>query len=102
MPNETKIATNKLLSMLMSPSLGRLMDKMNRPNEVSITNGEIDVAMQAVKCKCIAEIETVPDKYHDYKKNQEHNVEIITHFFGEFLKQENNLQQLQQLEQENL
>ncbi len=88
--------------MLMSPSLGKLIDKMNRPNEVSITNGDIEVAMQAVKCKCIAEIETIPDKYHDYKNNQEHNVEIITHYFGEFLKQENNFQQSQQLEQENL
>lgn len=102
MPNGTKITTNKLLSMLMSPSFGKLIDKMNRPNEVSITNGDIEVAMQAVKCSCIAEIEAVPDKYYDYKKNQEHNVEIITHYFGEFLKQENNFQQSQQLEQENL
>lgn len=71
MPNGTKITTNKLLSMLMSPSLGKLIDKMNRPNEVSITNGDIEVAMQAVKCSCIAEIEAVPDKYYDYKKNQD-------------------------------
>lgn len=99
MPNETKITTNKLLSILMSPPLEKLIDKMNRPNEVSITNGEIEVAMQAVKCSCIAEIEAVPDKYHDYKKIQEHNVEIITHYFGEFLKQENNYQQSQQLDQ---
>ncbi len=102
MPNETKITTNKLLSILMSPPLEKLIDKMNHPNEVSITNGEIEVALQAVKCSCIAEIEAVPDKYHDYKKIQEHNVEIITHYFGEFLKQENNFQQSQQLEQENL
>ena len=84
---------------MMSPPLEKLIDKMNRPNEVSITNGEIEVAMQAVKCSCIAEIEAVPDKYHDYKKIQEHNVEIITHYFGEFLKQENNYQQSQQLDQ---
>ena len=102
MPNETKITTNKLLSILMSPPLEKLIDKMNHPNEVSITNGEIDVAMQALKCHYNAIIEAVPDKYQGYKKNQEHNVEIITHYFGEFLKQENNLQQLQQLEQENL
>ena len=87
---------------MMSPPLEKLIDKMNHPNEVSITNGEIEVALQAVKCSCIAEIEAVPDKYHDYKKIQEHNVEIITHYFGEFLKQENNFQQSQQLEQENL
>lgn len=85
----------------MSPSVGKLIDKLTNPNEVSITNDEIEVAMQALKCNCIAEIETVPDKYDDYKKNQEHNVEVITHYLGELFKQENNLQQIRQSEQKN-
>ena len=93
MPNETKIATNKILSILMSPSVCKLIDKLSRPTEVTITNDEIDIAMQALKCNSIASIESVPDKYKDYKHNQEHNIEQIAHYIGELFKQENDFQQ---------
>ena len=96
MPNETKIATNKILAILMSPSVSNLVDKLSRPTEVTITNGEIDVAMQALKCNSIASIESVPDKYQNYKHKQEHNIEQLAHYMGELFKEENNLQQVKQ------
>ncbi len=92
MPNETKIVRNKIVAILMSPSVKKLVDKLSRPN-VTITNEEIDVAMQALKCNSIAAIESVPDKYQDYKSEQEHNIEQIAHYMGKLFKQENTLQQ---------
>ena len=93
MPNETKIATNKILALLMSPSLAKFIDKLSRPQQVSISNSEIDTAMMALKHECFAEIEAISDEYQDYKHNQEHNVECLLHYMGELFKQENDLQQ---------
>lgn len=93
MPNTLKIRTNLLLASLLFPKFMKLIQKLCDAKSVSITNTEIDQAMEALKSKNKADIEALPDEDADYKQIQETNIEQVCHWLGEFFKQANTYQQ---------
>lgn len=93
MPDQSKIIENRLLAVLMFPSINKLMHKLYGDATISISDEEIRTALAGIKCECIARIEATPDADEEYKHTQEQNLENLMHWLEEILKQANKHEQ---------
>lgn len=89
MPNQSKIIENRLLAILMFPSISKLMQKLFGEVSITISNDEITTALLGIKCECKARIEALPDTDEKYKRAQEHNLENLMYWLEEMFKQAN-------------
>lgn len=93
MPDQSKIIENRLLAVLMFPSINKLMHKLYGDATISISDEEIKTALLGIKCDCKARIEGIPDADEEYKRTQEQNLENLMHWLEEILKQANKHEQ---------
>ena len=93
MPNQNKIIENRLLAILMFPSINKLMQKLYGTTPITISDEEISTALLGIKCDCKASIEALPDADDEYKRTQEQNLENLIYWLEEMLKQANKHEQ---------
>ena len=89
MLDQNKIIENRLLAILMLPSINKLMQKLFGGTPIMISDEEIGTALLGIKCDCKAQIEAIPDADEEYKRAQEQNLENLMYWLEEILKQAN-------------
>lgn len=89
MHSQSKIIENRLLAILMFPSINKLMQKLFGGTPIKISDEEIETAILGIKCDCKAQIEATPDADEEYKRTQEQNLENLMYWLKEILKQAN-------------